>query len=261
MLRSGRPARGAITPSSSQALGAQTAVGQLVESYILYMRVECLFSELTIPGRASVARRFLLARAWGGHLDPEGIVLIVDDDPERVEAELLAGRMRCPDCGDSHGPWWFGCRRVLRDEEATLALRPRRARCHGCKKTHVMLPNVALARRVDTAAVIGRGLSAAARGLGHRKVAADLDRPESTCGAGCAGPGPQRVGSSRTSWLGHTPWTPTWARSARLDPPSPMRWRRSVAREAAKLSLAAAEADLVARLPGPVSLRHQLGNR
>lgn len=107
-------------------------------------------------------------------------MLIVDDDPERVEAELLAGNILCPACGGTLGPWWFSRRRKLRDEEGTLALHPRRGRCRSCRVTHVLLPNVALLRRVDTAAVIGGTLMSAAKGLGHRKVADEVDRPAST---------------------------------------------------------------------------------
>jgi hypothetical protein len=44
----------------------------------------------------------------------------------------------------------------------------------------VLLPDVALARRVDTVAVIGRGLLEAAGGAGHRAVAVTLCRPVST---------------------------------------------------------------------------------
>jgi hypothetical protein len=44
----------------------------------------------------------------------------------------------------------------------------------------VLLPDVALARRVDTVAVIGRGLLEAAGGAGHRAVAVALSRPAST---------------------------------------------------------------------------------
>jgi len=44
----------------------------------------------------------------------------------------------------------------------------------------VLLADVALGRRVDTVAVIGRGLLLAAGGAGHRRVAARVDRPVST---------------------------------------------------------------------------------
>lgn len=49
-----------------------------------------------------------------------------------------------------------------------------------CLVTQVFLPDVALGRRVDAVAVIGRALMAAAAGAGHRTVAAQLDRPVST---------------------------------------------------------------------------------
>jgi hypothetical protein len=59
-------------------------------------------------------------------------------------------------------------------------LRPRRSRCTGCGATHVLLPVLVLARRADTAAVIGAGLAAKAAGLGHRRIAARLGRPAET---------------------------------------------------------------------------------
>jgi hypothetical protein len=46
--------------------------------------------------------------------------------------------------------------------------------------THVLLLVDALARRADTAAVIGSALAGKARGLGHRAIAARLGRPPST---------------------------------------------------------------------------------
>src|SRR5581483_11854457 len=59
-------------------------------------------------------------------------------------------------------------------------LRPRRARCAGCRRTHVLLPVFMLARRADAVTVIGAALAAAAAGLGHRPVAERLGRPEAT---------------------------------------------------------------------------------
>lgn len=107
-------------------------------------------------------------------------MLIVVDDPERVEADLLAGDIECPACGGTLGPWWFARPRKLRDEAGSVGLRPRRGRCRGCKKTQVLLPDVSLRRRVDTAAVIGAALIAASQGLGYSKVADEVDRPFST---------------------------------------------------------------------------------
>ena len=60
---------------------------------------------------------------------------------------------------------------------ATLWIVPRRARCTGCRVTHVLLPVMLLVRRADTAAVIGAGLTAKATGVGHRLIAAVLGRP------------------------------------------------------------------------------------
>lgn len=83
-------------------------------------------------------------------VDAGGIVLIVGSDPVRVEADLLAGVVRCPGCGGSVGPWSFARQRVLRGEEGPVVVRPRRGRCRSCATTHVLLPDVAVLRRVDT---------------------------------------------------------------------------------------------------------------
>ncbi len=86
---------------------------------------------------------------------PEGIVLIVENDPAKVEADLVAGQVTCPACGGVLAPWSFGRRRSLRGEAGAVELRPRRGRCRKCRRTHVLVPDVALARRVDVVAVIG----------------------------------------------------------------------------------------------------------
>lgn len=111
---------------------------------------------------------------------PEGIVLIVENDPERVEADLAAGLVACPRCGGRLARWSFARRRTLRGEAGPCAARPRRGRCRSCRSTHVLLPDVALLRRVDVASVIGRALMDAAAGAGHRRIAAHLVRPAST---------------------------------------------------------------------------------
>jgi len=105
---------------------------------------------------------------------------MVGNDPARVEADLAAGSVPCPGCGGILARWSFARRRTLRGESAAVVVRPRRARCRSCTSTHVLLPDVALLRRVDTAGVIGTALMAAAGGLGHRKVAERVDRPVST---------------------------------------------------------------------------------
>jgi transposase-like protein len=107
-------------------------------------------------------------------------VLIVENDPARVEADLGAGAIACPACGGVLARWSFGRRRLVRDETGVVELRPRRGRCRSCGKTQVLLADVVLGRRVDAVVVIGRALGAAANGAGHRKVAEVVGRPTST---------------------------------------------------------------------------------
>jgi hypothetical protein len=107
-------------------------------------------------------------------------VLIVENDPDGVEADLAAGRVGCPACGGVLVRWSFARRRFVRSESGPLLLRPRRGRCRRCSKTQVLLPDVVVSRRVDTVAVIGRALSAAAGGVGHRRAAMVVGRPVST---------------------------------------------------------------------------------
>ncbi|WP_347122596.1 DUF6431 domain-containing protein [Streptomyces sp. 21So2-11] len=108
-------------------------------------------------------------------------VLIVDTDVVRVEQQLRQGRLECPSCGAVLAPWGHGRPREVRgDLGARLFLRPRRARCSGCGITHVLLAQVVLPRRMDAASVIGAGLEIAARGMGHRTIAAELGLAEGT---------------------------------------------------------------------------------
>lgn len=111
---------------------------------------------------------------------PGGIVLIVRSDAAGVETELVAGMLACPACDGVLGPWGFARSRRLRAQERPVELRPRRARCRSCKKTHVLLDDVALVRRVDVVAVIGTALLAAARGAGFRRAAELIGRPATT---------------------------------------------------------------------------------
>jgi len=111
---------------------------------------------------------------------PEASVLIVRSSPELVEADLGSGAVSCPSCEGRLGGWGHARWRVVRAKEGPVAMRPRRARCRSCRSTHVLLPDLVLLRRVDSVAVIGAALMAAAAGIGHRKVAERLERPAST---------------------------------------------------------------------------------
>jgi transposase-like protein len=102
-------------------------------------------------------------------------MLTVGNDAAAVECRLREGRLDCPVCGGRLAGWGHGRARVVRLGGGTgWRVRPRRAICGGCGRTHVLLPAGMLARRADSAAVIGAALAGAAAGLGHRTIAARL---------------------------------------------------------------------------------------
>jgi hypothetical protein len=102
-------------------------------------------------------------------------------DLARAEADLTAGELTCPGCGGMLRPWGYGrIRRVGDHDSTTLTLRPRRGRCGACGVTQVLLLGSVLPRRADTTAVIGTALLASTRGVGYRRIAADIGRPLST---------------------------------------------------------------------------------
>ena len=100
--------------------------------------------------------------------------MIVGAEVALVEAELVGGRLGCPACRAVLGPWGFARERVLRCQAGNRLLRPRRARCRGCAGTHVLLPEVVLARRQDEVAVIGAAIEAKIAGKGFRRIAERL---------------------------------------------------------------------------------------
>lgn len=109
---------------------------------------------------------------------PEAPVLMVGTDVEAVEADLVGGRLGCPWCGGVLGPWGHARWRVLRRREGQRLLRPRRARCRLCRKTHVLLGDCCFLRRRDDAERIVAALTEAAQGVGFRTIAARLGMAE-----------------------------------------------------------------------------------
>ena len=101
-------------------------------------------------------------------------------DLEVVEADLAAGRLCCPGCDRPLARWGFAREREVRTLDGVRSLRPRRAYCHACERTHVLLPAWSVPRRRDSAEVIGAALLANAQGDGHRRIAARLGRPPGT---------------------------------------------------------------------------------
>ncbi len=111
----------------------------------------------------------------------EAPVVMVGTDRAGVEVALRAGELCCPCCRGALVPWGHARERVLRgDRHGRERLRPRRARCGSCGRTHVLLPVSCLARRADGVAVIGAALTAKAAGAGHRRIAVQLERAVST---------------------------------------------------------------------------------
>ena len=108
-------------------------------------------------------------------------MLTVGKDGAEVERQLAGGQLGCPECGGQLSGWGHARARVIRLDAGTdWRPRPRRAICAGCGRTHVLLPAGMLARRADSAAVIGEALAGAAAGLGYRTIAARLGRAAAT---------------------------------------------------------------------------------
>ena len=107
-------------------------------------------------------------------------MLIVCVEQARVEAELVGGLLACPSCRGTLGPWGWPRERVTRRFWGDWRWRPRRARCRGCRGTHVLLAEVCLLRRQDEVEVIGRAIEAHVGGEGHRPIASRLGVPAGT---------------------------------------------------------------------------------
>ena len=107
-------------------------------------------------------------------------MLIVDENPSVVEADLIGGRLVGGCCGGVLAPWAYAGERVIRGFRAETVLRPRRGRCRGCGVTHVLLAEGCLWRRRDAVEVIGSALVQHVSGVGYRPIAAGVGVPAST---------------------------------------------------------------------------------
>ena len=87
-------------------------------------------------------------------------------------------RSACPLCG---GPTqrWHGYPRHVRDDRDRLIWIPR-VRCARCGVTRALLPSFVLPRRWDAVGHVGQAAELAATGLGHRPIALEVGRPETT---------------------------------------------------------------------------------
>jgi hypothetical protein len=107
-------------------------------------------------------------------------VLIVGIDEAAVEADLIGGRISCPNCEVGLRPWGHSVEREVRLLERSERRCLRRSICRPCAATHVLVPEDTLLRRRDGVEVIGAAMTAKAQGNGHRHIAKDLGRPPST---------------------------------------------------------------------------------
>ncbi|HJY58026.1 MAG TPA: DUF6431 domain-containing protein, partial [Streptosporangiaceae bacterium] len=103
-------------------------------------------------------------------------------DAAVASADLAGGQLAYPSCGTGRlARWGHGRERVIRLlGSATAWLRPDRARCRSCRRTHILLPSWCAPRRADAIEVIGTGLAAALDGAGCTRIGADLDVPPAT---------------------------------------------------------------------------------
>ncbi len=106
------------------------------------------------------------------------IVVLSAADAQR---RLASGAMACPECAGVLAKWGHGRSRTVRGPgTSAVTVRPARARCIVCAKTQVLLPAELQVRHADTTEVIGNALIHRVNGLGFRRIAARIDRPEST---------------------------------------------------------------------------------
>ncbi len=112
------------------------------------------------------------------------VAAIVDADEDKVEADLLAGHLACPDCKGPLSPWGYARARAVRRGAEEKRIRPRRSICVKCAgtrgKTHVLLPDSTLVRRRDHVEVIVCAIEAKAAGESRASIARRLGRHEDT---------------------------------------------------------------------------------
>lgn len=92
--------------------------------------------------------------------------------------EVDPPRPPCPACG-GRTQRWSGYPRHVRDDRDRLIWVPR-VRCTACGVTRALLPSFVPPHRWDTVVHVGRAVEHAASGLGHRRIAALLGRPDTT---------------------------------------------------------------------------------
>jgi uncharacterized protein YbaR (Trm112 family) len=130
--------------------------------------------------RKSPPAKALTKQTGGPFLTDAGapVTTIVDADEDKVEADLLAGLLACPDCKGQLFPWGHARSRPVRKGTKEVRIRPRRSICPRCGgsrgKTHVLLPDSTLIRRRDHVEVIVSAIEAKAAGESRASIASRL---------------------------------------------------------------------------------------
>ena len=103
-------------------------------------------------------------------------------DAAAASADLADGLLVCPSCRTGQlKPWGHGRERVIRLlNGAPARLRPQRARCGSCGRTHIVLPSWCAPRRADAVQVIGAAAALALAGAGSARIGAVLGVPAAT---------------------------------------------------------------------------------
>jgi hypothetical protein len=92
--------------------------------------------------------------------------------------QIEMGDQACPGCGQRLAAWG-GYWRWVRGP-GTKHVWIRRGRCAGCRRSHALLPDFLLERRLDEVEVIGRSLALHVSGLSMRSIANHLAVPMTT---------------------------------------------------------------------------------
>lgn len=94
--------------------------------------------------------------------------------------QIAVPRQRCPTCRRALTSWG-GYWRWLRAPPEEWRIWIRRGRCSACRRTHALLPDLLLVRRLDGVEVIGHGLARKVlQGLGLRPIAEHCGVPHTT---------------------------------------------------------------------------------
>jgi transposase-like protein len=103
-------------------------------------------------------------------------------DAAAASADLAGGMLACPSCRAGRlKRWGYGRERAVRLlGGATARLRPQRARCGSCRRTHVLLPSWCAPPRADAIEVIGTAAGMALAGAGYGRIGAGLGVPAAT---------------------------------------------------------------------------------